>query len=101
MSRSSFPRPEHSALLGEKIAAHLRSRSITLELAQRPPDHYRCCYRFGLREPANQAWVELSIHFQVAERLEITPASGELDQILDLFFERHFPQRKHTTASRE
>ncbi|MBI3934472.1 MAG: hypothetical protein HY316_07240 [Acidobacteria bacterium] len=90
MSRASFPRPEHSALLREKIAERLRSHPVPLEVGARSLDQYRCCYRFGFRESPDQDWVELSIHFQVAERLESNPGSGELDKLLDLFLNRHF-----------
>jgi len=91
MSRASFPRPEHAALLGEKIAAYLRSGNLPLEVASKGPDHYRCSYRYGFRKPPEAAWRELSIHFQVAERLETSNDAGELNGILDLFLERNFP----------
>lgn len=90
MSRSSFPRPEHIALLREKIAQRLQSYEVPLELAERGVDHYRCCYRFGVRQSPDRNWLELSIHFQLAERLESGRSSAELDQMLTLFLERHF-----------
>jgi hypothetical protein len=90
MSRSSFPRPEHAALLHGAIARQLRSRPAPFELVDRGLDHYRCRYRFGIRRSPESDWTELSVHFQVAERLELTRNSEELDGILDLFLERHF-----------
>lgn len=91
MSRASFPRPEHAARLGEEIAAHLRTTNLPLEVASKGLDHYRCSYRFGLRQPPEGAWRELSIHFQVAERLETSHDAGELIGMINQFLERNFP----------
>jgi len=90
MSRSSFPRPEHSALLRENITKILLCQPYPLEISERSLDHFRCCYRFGFRRSPGREWIELSIHFQLAERLENNPTSEELGQILNLFLERHF-----------
>ena len=92
MSRSSFPQPQHAALLRQRIAERLQSQPLPYEVTERGLDQYRCCYRFGIRRPADQDWVELSVHFQVAERLENTRSARELARILDLFLERHFAQ---------
>ena len=90
MSRASFPRPEHSALLREKIHTALQARGLPLELTDRGIDQYRCCYRFGFRRFAAQEWTDLAIHFQVAERLESSSDDAELEHILILFLERYF-----------
>ena len=92
MSRASFPRPEHSDLLREKINDRLRARRLDLELTERGPDHYRCRYRFGFRRSPEQDWIELAIHFQVAERLQTGRSDTELARILDSFLDSHFPQ---------
>jgi hypothetical protein len=92
MSRASFPRSEHSTLLHDKIAEVLRTCAPQIELAERGLDHYRCCYRFGLRQAPERPWSELSIHFQVAERLEANPSGDELEQIIQLFLERNFSE---------
>ena len=90
MSRPSFPRPEHATLLREKIAERLQSHPHSFELAERGLDHYRCCYRFGIRGGRGSDWAELPLHFQVAERLAAGGSGEELSRILDLFLERHF-----------
>jgi hypothetical protein len=90
MSRSSFPSPEHARLLREAISVRLLSRTAPLALAEQGLDQYRCCYRFGVRRSPESDWRELSIHFQVAERLKLTHNAEELGRILDLFLERHF-----------
>ena len=94
MSRSSFPRPEHAALLRQRIVERLQSQPLPYEVTERGLDHYRCCYRFGIRRATDPGSAELSVHFQVAERLENTQSAGELARILDLFLERHFAQRE-------
>ncbi|HWP84633.1 MAG TPA: hypothetical protein VNN17_05550 [Terriglobia bacterium] len=91
MSRASFPRPEHAALLLEKIAEDLGKRPLRLELASRGLDHYRCCYRFGVRPAGEGDWKEFAVHFQVAQRLENNAGEHELRQMLELFLDRHFP----------
>jgi hypothetical protein len=53
-------------------------------------DHYRCCYRLGLRRAPGDDWTVLSIHFQVAERLESSHDDTELDRLLDQFLDRYF-----------
>ena len=81
-------------MLRQEIAARLRSKSLPFEVSERGLDHYRCCYRFGIRHAPEQDWVELSVHFQVAERLETTRSTEELGRILNLFLERHFDSRR-------
>lgn len=93
MSRASFPRAEHSLLLQQRIEHRLRVRQIGLEVTARGVDHYRCRYRFGFRRSPGQEWAELSVHFQVAERLEASQQEGELSRILDSFLERAFSIR--------
>jgi len=90
MSRASFPRHEHAVLLLEKIEQRLRTRPLTLEITERGLDHLRCCYRFGFRRSSEQEWIELPIHFQVAERLEEDQDEAELHRILDSFLDRSF-----------
>ena len=90
MSRSSFPRPEHIALLRERIAGRLQEHSIPLEMSERAVDHYRCCYRFGFRRRGDNEWKDLSIHFQIAERLEQGGDASDLEELLNLFLERNF-----------
>lgn len=90
MSRSSFPRPEHAVLLREQITQQLQSYPHPFKVCERSLDHYRCCYRFEIRRAPETDGVELSVHFQVAERLEATRNSEELARILDMFVERHF-----------
>jgi len=90
MSRASFPRHEHAVLLLEKIEQRLRTRPLALEVAERGLDHLRCCYRFGFRRSHEQEWIELCIHFQVAERLEASQDEAELHRILDSFLDRAF-----------
>ena len=90
MSRASFPRPEHVALLRERIAAHIVDTSLSLETTERGLDHYRCAYRFGFRRNSRSDWTDLSIHFQLAERLAESGDDTELDRLLDLFWERCF-----------
>jgi hypothetical protein len=95
MSESSFPRAEHVRLLREKIAERVREKGLAVEIAERGLNHYKCQYRFALRRPPErdspeQDWIELPIHFQVAERLESTHTDAELSRILDAFLQRHF-----------
>jgi hypothetical protein len=90
MSRASFPRPDHIALLRDAIFARLASTGLALEIVDRGPDHYRCCYRFGFRRTSEDDWTDLSVHFQVAERLEISNDDAELGRLLDLFWDRYF-----------
>lgn len=90
MSRSSFPRPEHAALLRERIGQWLRLRAPFAEVAERGLNHYRCCYRFGFRLAPDQDWAEVAIHFQVAERLEQGGGGQDLDHILDSFWKSAF-----------
>lgn len=90
MSRSSFPRPEHAYLLHQEIAEQLRSNPVPMEVSERGVDHYRCCYRFGIRRMGETGWVELPIHFQVAARLESIQRRQELRRILELFLGRYF-----------
>ena len=90
MSRSSFPRPEHVALLRQRIAARLQGDSISLEMSERGVDHYRCCYRYGFRRRGDNEWKDLSIHFQIVERLEQGGDASELEELLNLFLERNF-----------
>ena len=90
MSRSSFPRTEHIAALRVAIARGLGAQQVRLEVAERGIDHLRCCYRFGFRHSAEQDWIELPIHFQVAERLEAGRGTAELERILDSFLKCFF-----------
>ncbi len=90
MSRSSFPRAEHVAALRAAIARLLGEQQTRLEVAERGIDHLRCCYRFGFRHSPEQDWIELPIHFQVAERLEAGRGPAELERILDSFLQRSF-----------
>lgn len=90
MSRASFPRPDHIALLRDAIVARLAAAGLALEIVDRGPDHYRCCYRFGFRRTASVDWTDLSVHFQIAERLEISNNGDELGRLLDLFWDRYF-----------
>jgi hypothetical protein len=112
MSLSSFPRAEHIALLRTKMEERLRDRGLPLELAERGLDQLKCRYRFGLRrrapdekpppshpesskDPANDPvndWVELPIHFQIAERLEEGRGDAEFDRVLEGFLFRYFPE---------
>jgi hypothetical protein len=89
MSRGSFPLPEHVATLRAAIAQCLGERQVRLEVSDRGVDHLRCCYRFGLRRSPEQDWVELPIHFQVAERLKAGQTT-ELERILQSFLKRSF-----------
>jgi hypothetical protein len=90
MSRVSFPRPEHIALLRDTIVARLAAAGLPLEMTNRGLDHYRCLYRFGFRRTSKDDWSELTVHFQVAERLEISNDDAELGRLLDLFWDRYF-----------
>jgi hypothetical protein len=99
MSRASFPRPEQIALLRERIAARLAACAIPLEVAERGLDHYRCCYRFGFRQSSGTDWRDLAIHFQLAERLEVSGDDAELGRLLDLFWERNFAAGKSDCGS--
>lgn len=89
MSVSSFPRPEHIALLRNKIEGRLRSRGEALEIAERGLNQLKCQYKFGFRRSPEDEWIELGIHFQVADRLEHGGNDSELNRILDEFLERH------------
>ena len=91
MSDTSFPRTEHVVLLGEKIATRLQERNLPLEVAERGINHHKCQYRFGFRRNPEQNWVEVAIHFQVAERLAVSQSDAALNRILDPFLNRHFP----------
>ena len=98
MSVSSFPRPEHVALLRQNIEAWLRHRNLPLEVAARGLNQLKCQYIFGFRRAqvvsldqksdASESWAELPIHFQIAQRLEKGRDEGELDNLLDRFFSR-------------
>ena len=80
-------------MLLERIEQRLRTRPLPLEVAERGLDHLRCCYRFGFRRSSEQEWIELPIHFQVAERLEAGQDEAELHRILDSLLERSFALR--------
>lgn len=92
MSGSSFPRPEHIALLRRLIERRGRGRSPSVEVAERGLNHLKCQYKFGLRQEPEGVWRELSIHFQVAERLLAGADDSELERIIDAFLHRHFEQ---------
>ncbi len=94
MSVSSFPRPEHIALLRNKIQEHLRLRGRALEIAERGLNHLKCQYKFGFRRGAEEEWAEMGIHFQVADRLENSGNQSELSRVLDEFLERQFGSDK-------
>jgi len=93
MSRSSFPRPEHVAALQQKIEERVRLSPLTIEVAERGLNHYRCQYRFRLRRRPGEEWVELGIHFQLADRMETTGSDAELNRIVDEFVNRHFAEK--------
>ncbi|MBI3894633.1 MAG: hypothetical protein HY313_01745 [Acidobacteria bacterium] len=93
MSRPSFPRPEHLVLLREKIGQWLLERNLEIEVAERGLDHYRCQYRFGFRRPPGE-WLELPVHFQVADRLEMGHDEGELHRLLKAFLGKFFEEKK-------
>ena len=111
MSVSSFPRPEHVALLRRKIEERVRERNLPLEVAERGLNQWKCQYRFGLRQvpsspvkvpegegppsfsaapqgPSAEGWMELAIHFQIAQRLEEGQGTAEFDSLLDHFLSR-------------
>lgn len=120
MSVPSFPRAEHITLLRQKIEERLRERNLPLEVAERGLNQLKCQYRFGFRRvpsyakdaqgmapnakgsedkpadllgqesPSAEDWAELSIHFQVAQRLEEGRGGAGLDRILDRFLSREF-----------
>ena len=93
MSRASFPRTEHSVLLQENLATLLSSLVTQLEFTSLGLDHYRCSYRFGFRlraQSGDAEWKELSIHFQLADRLEQSGDVTELKGIFTRFVERNF-----------
>jgi hypothetical protein len=90
MSQSSFPCSKHIALLRRKIEERIRLRGDSLEVAERGLNQLKCQYKFGLRTGPNQEWVEIGIHFQVADRLETTGSVTELNRTLDGFLNRHF-----------
>jgi hypothetical protein len=86
-------------LLRERIAAHLAAAGIPLEATERGLDHYHCSYRFGFRENPLSDWTDLSIHFQLAERLAASGDDTELGRVLDLFWERSFAAGKSGSGS--
>ena len=90
MSVASFPRAEHVALLRQKIEERLRERNLSLEVTECGLNQYRCQYRFGVRRQRTEEWTEISIHFQVAERLETGQNDAELNRMLDDFLDQHF-----------
>ncbi|MBI2816278.1 MAG: hypothetical protein HYX72_05020 [Acidobacteria bacterium] len=90
MSVSSFPRPEHIPLLRKKIQEQLQSLGQALEIAERGLNQLKCQYKFGFRSAPEDEWIELGIHFQVADRLENSGNESELSRILDEFLQRHF-----------
>ena len=108
MSVSSFPRPEHIALLRSRIEEGLDKRGLRLlEVAERGLNQMKCQYRFGLRrrpdekpsytpsESVNDAandWAEMPIHFQIAQRLEEGRGDAEWDRMLERFLSHHFPE---------
>jgi len=116
MSISSFPRPEHIALLRHKIEERLHARGLLLEVAEQGLNQMKCQYRFGLRRlpdkthPTSQPellhsasshpestndlagnWAELLIHFQIAHLLEEGQGDAEFDRVLENFLFRYFP----------
>ncbi len=76
-------------LLREKIQKYFRSRELNWELADRGINQLRCQYRIGLRPAGAPEWIEVAIHFQVAERLRKGAAEGaegndaEIRKVLD------------------
>lgn len=88
MSASSFPRPEHLALLRRKIEDWGRLRGRPVEVCERGLNQLKCQYKFGLRSGPQDDWREIGIHFQVAERLGRTGDEAELNRALDDFTKR-------------
>ena len=98
MSVPSFPRAEHMALLRQTIEQRLRDRNLSYEVVERGLNQWKCQYCFGFRRPASESlspqsppvevWLELPIHFQIAQRLEEGKGEAELDHILDDFLNR-------------
>jgi len=107
MSVASFPRAEHIALLRQKIQEGVRQRGLALEVAERGLNQMKCQYRFGLRRAAGSLaaeasepdssggqagdWVELAIHFQVAQRMEESGSTTVFERILEDFLSSNFP----------
>ncbi|MBI4458850.1 MAG: hypothetical protein HY648_02175 [Acidobacteria bacterium] len=89
MSRASFPRSEHQALLRDRIEQWLTQRNLDLEFGERGLDHYHCRYRFAFRRPLEE-WVEFAVHFQVAERMEAGRGEMELARFLERFVGESF-----------
>jgi hypothetical protein len=69
MSQSSFPRPEHIAALRAHLQNFAKESGVELQAENSGLDRYHCHYRVGLRSLAGDWREELSVHFQVAERL--------------------------------
>src|ERR1051325_11628117 len=98
MSRSSFPRAEHLSLLKNAVAERLRVGRLPVQLSGESLDHYRCCYRLAFDridsassvDAITEAQRELSIHFQIAERLENSGDATEINALLDQFVQRNF-----------
>lgn len=90
MSRTSFPRPEHVALLKQKIEERIRKRRAAAEVAERGLNQLKCQYKFGLRRSGEDDWIELAIHFQFADRLQNAGGDAELNRLIDSFLTRHF-----------
>lgn len=89
MSRASFPRSEHLSLLRDKIEQWIAEHGLNIEIAERGLNHYKCQYRFEFRRPSHE-WMELPIHFQVAQRLEAGCGEDELNRLLETFLQRSF-----------
>ena len=90
MSGSSFPRPEHAALLRRRIEERALARGLSAEVVDRGLNHLKCQYKFALRKQPEGTWKELAIHFQVAERMQTGASRAQLDRIIDGFLDHHF-----------
>ncbi len=94
MSIASFPRPEHVALLRQKIEETIRLRGDRMEVGDLGLNHLKCQYKFGLKRRPDDQWAELAIHFQYAERLARTRDPADLERLIGNFLDQHFEQDK-------
>lgn len=82
MSASSFPRREHADRLLKEIRQWMEQRGLSGEVAEEPPDQYRCEYRYSVKLDGRGS-LAVALHFQLADRLRSGGDKTTMVRILD------------------
>lgn len=82
MSLNSFPKPEHRAALIAHAANLAAQMDEALEITDAGLDRFHCQYRVKISQPGAGAGVEVSVHFQMAEKLLVSQPPDQLNRLL-------------------